>query len=122
MKKTIAVLTLLVGSYANAGQTCGAYYAAGIGHVMSGEATQLGQLERINEGQTSQDEFYSVTVKNGQPELKVTKTGASVELASNNIGMQVYASRSLSLYPEGVPGTHADEKFIVILCAPEGSF
>ncbi len=122
MKKMILVLTLLASSYSQAAQECAAYYAAGIGHVFNGEAVQLGQLERIKEGQSSSDELYTVSVNKGQPDLRMTKSGEQVELASGNQGLAVFSSRSLSVYPKGIPGAQTGNKFIIILCAPEGSF
>ncbi|MBO9668323.1 MAG: hypothetical protein J7501_16100 [Bdellovibrio sp.] len=109
-----------VGSV-TAGKVCGAYYAAGMGHVFKGEMSQLGDIEKVAEGQSSGDDLYTVTVKDGEPTLIITKTGQVVPLSSQDLGLKVYSTSALQLYPSGVPGTQGGNKFIVILCAPAGT-
>ena len=124
MKKLIILMSLLASSHSFAGQACNAVYASGIGHVFKGESRPVGDLEKILEGQSTQDELYTVTVKNGQPSLNETKSGKAVTLGSQELSpeMEMYATKSLRLYPSGVPGAFADHRFIIILCADESAF
>lgn len=124
MKKIIVLMTLLAASHSFAGQACRASYASGIGHVLKGEDLLLGQKEKILEGETSKDNLYSVTVKNGKPQLSESQSGKAVDMNEGDMGpeMKIYATKSLRLYPSGVPGAFDDHNFIVVLCADESAF
>jgi hypothetical protein len=124
MKNFIVLMTLLASSQSFAGQACGAFYAAGIGHVLKGEGVAVGDKEKILEGETSADTHYKVTVKKGVPQLTEAQTGAAVKMTAKEVmpGMQMYATQTLKLYPTGVPGTFAENRFIIMMCADENSF
>lgn len=125
MKVLIAALTLLASAQSFAGQSCTASYTAGIGHVLKGTSVDLGDKERIKEGEFSQDEYYTVTVaKGGVPTLRETKSGKVVELKVGELapGMPLYGTAPLKLYPSGVPGTFGGRQFIIILCADDSAF
>ena len=124
MKKLIVLISLLASYQSFAGLACNANYAAGIGHVFKGEVRLVGNNEKILEGQSSKDSRYTVTLSKGVPQLFENISGKEVKMGSQEVapGMKVYATSTLKLYPSGIPGTDAEHRFIIILCADENSF
>ncbi|WP_295905943.1 hypothetical protein [uncultured Bdellovibrio sp.] len=121
MKKIIVLMTLLASSYSYAGEACSAYYAAGLGHVFKGEAQQLGEVIKLTEGQSTGDELYTMTIINGAPELKETRSGSAVRLSSSEMGTaKIYTTGSLKKYPSGV--ADKEHRFVIIICADDSAF
>lgn len=122
MRKMILFLSALYSINGLAGTACSASYAAGIGHIFKGESRLLGDKEFIKESETISDELYTLTLKKSAPVLQETQSKKQVELIQQDLGhgMLMYSTKSLKLYPEGVPGAiTAEKKFIIVMCADE---
>jgi hypothetical protein len=128
MKKILGLMIALFSINSFAADVCAASYAAGLGHVLKGEAVSLGNLEKVSAGETSMDEFYSFSVKSVagqvQPVLKETKSGKTVALKVANAvpGVSIYSTQKLTVFPEGIPGAFSGNKFIIVICGDEANF
>lgn len=127
MKSVIILASLLMSSSSFAAvkfDACSAFYASGIGHVFKGMAHQLGDKEKVAAGETTSDKLYTFSLSTEKvPTLKETKSGKSVALqVLMDEGAKVFATESLNLFPDSVPGSFAGRKFVVILCAENDAF
>lgn len=126
MKSVVVLAGLLISSssFAASFNACSAFYSAGIGHVLKGTATQLGDKEKVLSGQQSSDKLYTFSLsEENVPSLKETRTGKNVELkVVMNEGITIYGTDSLTVFPDYVPGAFAGRKFVVVMCADKNDF
>ena len=80
MKNLILLLGVLYSINSLANTVCTAHYAAGIGHVFSGESRILGDKETVKESESTGDELYTMTVENQSPILQETRSKKQIPL------------------------------------------